>query len=430
MFFSACGDSGPLADLFQSDSPYEEYLHDLKSSDLKATALAQDFEEAGRRALESPVAAQLPFRETGYFAPHTPAAVAYRFELRRGRKLVIEIILDSDRPGRLFVDLFRIDESDSARRVASLPRDTTVLEYGVRRNATYLLRVQPELLRGGRFTIVQRTEASVDFPVPGRGLNAVRSRFGAERDAGRRTHHGVDIFAPRGTPAVAVADGPARAGTNELGGNVVWLYDTREGRRYYYAHLDRWAIDEKNVKAGDTLGFIGNTGNARTTPPHLHFGIYDGGPVDPEPFFAPDDPEPSRIAAPVERLDQWIRISRDRVVLRDGSHRSADTVRSLPKDWLARVTGASRSALRVHLPDRSVGYVLSESVTAAAEPIGTTPLDSGTVIRDAPFAQAPVVDQLRAGTVSLVLGRFGEFQLVRLGDDRFGWVARSVSGER
>jgi murein DD-endopeptidase MepM/ murein hydrolase activator NlpD len=122
----------------------------------------------------------------------------------------------------------------------------------------------------------------------------MRSGFGVERDAGRRLHEGIDIFAPKGTDVVAVAGGIARTGTNRLGGNVVWVYAPGEGRTFYYAHLDRSAIGAVAlVEAGDVLGYVGNTGNAARTPPHLHFGIYDDGAIDPWPFVAPDQPVPA-----------------------------------------------------------------------------------------------------------------------------------------
>jgi len=72
-----------------------------------------------------------------------------------------------------------------------------------------------------------------------------------------------------------------------LGGKQVWQRTGLFGNSIYYAHLDSIAIESgAKVKAGDTLGFVGNTGNAKFTPPHLHFGIYKGyqGAVDPLPF--------------------------------------------------------------------------------------------------------------------------------------------------
>jgi murein DD-endopeptidase MepM/ murein hydrolase activator NlpD len=99
----------------------------------------------------------------------------------------------------------------------------------------------------------------------------------------------VDIFAPRGTPVLAAAGGVVTSvGTNGLGGNVVWIARPMRGERHYYAHLDRQAVSAGTfVNEGDVIGYVGNTGNARGTAPHLHFGIYaSGGAVDPLPYIA------------------------------------------------------------------------------------------------------------------------------------------------
>jgi len=88
------------------------------------------------------------------------------------------------------------------------------------------------------------------------------------------------LHAERGVaPLSALADhigalGLFRQGEKGLGGKQVWLRDRKRNQSLYYAHLDSIANIPGSVKRGDTLGFVGNTGNARTTPPHLHFGIY------------------------------------------------------------------------------------------------------------------------------------------------------------
>lgn len=114
--------------------------------------------------------------------------------------------------------------------------------------------------------------------------------WGHARDGGRRKHKGIDIFAPKGTPVVAVADGiVSYIGEQPKGGNCLWL-TTENGASFYYAHLDRWApglYEGMEVRSGDLLGFVGNTGNAKTTPPHLHFGInQDDEMVNPYPLLA------------------------------------------------------------------------------------------------------------------------------------------------
>jgi murein DD-endopeptidase MepM/ murein hydrolase activator NlpD len=103
--------------------------------------------------------------------------------------------------------------------------------------------------------------------------------FGAPR-ADVSWHHGGDIFAPLGSPILAVADGTLfSVGWNQIGGNRVWLRD-REGNYFYYAHLAAFstlAVEGATVRAGDVIGFVGNTGDAAGTPYHLHFEIHPVG---------------------------------------------------------------------------------------------------------------------------------------------------------
>lgn len=157
----------------------------------------------------------------------------------------------------------------------------------------YVTRLQPPLRRRGAFVVALRTRPSLAFPIADGPPRQAASAFGVARDAGRRRHEGIDLFAPRGTAVLAVASGVARASTNRLGGNVVWLHAPAAGRTYYDAHLDRWAVGPFSVvRAGDVIGYVGNTGNAVTTAPHLHFGIYQRGAIDPWPFVQPEQPIP------------------------------------------------------------------------------------------------------------------------------------------
>jgi peptidoglycan LD-endopeptidase LytH len=107
----------------------------------------------------------------------------------------------------------------------------------------------------------------------------------APRPGGRK-HLGVDMFAVHGMPLYAVTEGTVRVSSNRLGGLVVHL-DADDGDRYYYAHLSAVSVSSGDrVAAGDIVGANGNTGNARTTPPHLHWQYHPGGgaPVNPYPL--------------------------------------------------------------------------------------------------------------------------------------------------
>jgi peptidoglycan LD-endopeptidase LytH len=196
--------------------------------------------------------------------------------------------------------------------------------------------------------------------VDGRGNGAVQSFFGAVRDGGRRDHHGIDIFAPRGTPVLAATDGVVRSTRpNRLGGNVVWLADADRGQSLYYAHLDSHNVSAgQRVRRGDTVGFIGNSGNARTTSPHLHFGIYrrGQGPVDPWPYVRRVTATPPRIRADTGRLGGSDTV-RTRVAIRTSPAASAPTTQQLGRNTPLRIMGAASSWYRVLLDNGVAGYV-------------------------------------------------------------------------
>jgi len=127
---------------------------------------------------------------------------------------------------------------------------------------------------------------SLAFPVWGKKSN-VGSFWGDVRDGGKRKHRGIDIFAKKGTPVVAITDGIiVEKGNSPRGGKTLWLQSVTHPWTVYYAHLDQHKVKKgQYVKKGDIIGTVGNTGNAKTTPAHLHFGIYTwAGAVDPLPY--------------------------------------------------------------------------------------------------------------------------------------------------
>jgi murein DD-endopeptidase MepM/ murein hydrolase activator NlpD len=132
----------------------------------------------------------------------------------------------------------------------------------------------------------------VALPVPVEGVraSALRDTWNGARSEGRK-HQGIDIFAKRGTAVLSTTEGiVTQVGTNRLGGLVVWVMGPG-GQRHYYAHLERYADVEAGmrIEAGRVLGYVGNTGNAQGTPPHLHYGVYDtGGAINPYPLLRAD----------------------------------------------------------------------------------------------------------------------------------------------
>jgi murein DD-endopeptidase MepM/ murein hydrolase activator NlpD len=144
------------------------------------------------------------------------------------------------------------------------------------------LGVQPKLTAGGYV-----------FPVY--GASSFTNDWGVPR-ANTGWHHGTDIFGPLGAPLLAVARGTVfSVGWNDVGGYRLWLRD-RQGNQFYYAHLSAFsplAVNGAHVKAGDVIGFLGNSGDAQGTPYHLHFEVhpvdylhlgYDGA-VNPYPYL-------------------------------------------------------------------------------------------------------------------------------------------------
>lgn len=134
----------------------------------------------------------------------------------------------------------------------------------------------------------QSPDSKIAMPLEDVPKKEVADTWQAPRGVGRR-HEGQDIFAAKGTPILSATNGFIyKIGENNLGGQTVSVISAG-GRVYYYAHLDSYA---RGIEVGDrvttrtVLGYVGTTGNAQGTPPHLHFGIYTlTGPINPLPLL-------------------------------------------------------------------------------------------------------------------------------------------------
>ena len=131
-------------------------------------------------------------------------------------------------------------------------------------------------------------------PVAGADMSRVEDSFNEARDGGERVHRAIDILAPRGTPILSADDGRIlRMSTNALGGISMYTVDTNARLVYYYAHMDHYneaMLPGRTIVRGDTLGYVGTTGNAPKDTPHLHFQVmrwpldgkyWNGEPIDP-----------------------------------------------------------------------------------------------------------------------------------------------------
>lgn len=264
------------------------------------------WDTAYARALRDTLYVTLPHREDfGGDTSLLSSAFALRFHLPAGRELVVQA---ADTLAPLpFGELYRVPpDRTEPHRIGSWDTLAGVFAYETERPAgeELMLLVQRRPFDTSRFSTTLYTRPVIGFPVAGHDDGSIRSFWGAQRDGGRRSHEGNDIFAARGTPLLAVTDGRvSRVRNGGLGGKTVWLRDGNRRLSYYYAHLDSQLVRPgQYVNRGDTVGLVGNTGNARTTPPHLHFGIYANGARDPFPYLrGVDEPAEAPRSLPGQR---------------------------------------------------------------------------------------------------------------------------------
>ncbi|MCJ7582657.1 MAG: M23 family metallopeptidase, partial [Candidatus Aminicenantes bacterium] len=325
---------------------HDAYRNSLQEANLSDTALGRDWLLSSEEALKKPVDITLPLEEVFYVSPTEAIAVAYRFDVKRGQKIELNVSVESEKPARLFIDCFRVREEseEDLLLVASANESENYLIFEPRRDSQYIIRLQPELLRGGRYKVTLLKDRSLEFPVEGKTSSAILSVFGVPRDAGRRVHDGVDVFARRHTPVLAPSDAEVRrVGENDLGGNVVWLYDSKRSISMYFAHLQTQDVESgTQVKAGQQIGTVGNTGNARTTPPHLHFGISarGSGHVDPAPYITKIKDTPRSVSADLEMLGRWARSKEPNISLRASASGRADQIKDLNQYSPMRIQAA------------------------------------------------------------------------------------------
>lgn len=280
---TSCSRLNKVTDLVTNPSAREKYQREFEENDRAFAAWQKEFDKA---VLDS-ITVSLPYSEFGNFSPVTYPVYSYEMSLDQGERLQVEVEKDSLQQ-LVFLDLFKKENDSVYEHIKSADFSETGISEEITVSGVYKVLVQPEIGATTPFRIQISKEPVYSFPVVSKGNSAVQSYWGAVRDGGRRSHEGIDIFAPRGTPVIAVTPGRVSStGNKGLGGKQVWLRDSKRGNSLYYAHLDSIiATSGMRVKVGDTLGLVGNSGNARTTPPHLHFGIYKGyrGAQNPLPY--------------------------------------------------------------------------------------------------------------------------------------------------
>ena len=176
------------------------------------------------------------------------------------------------------------------------------------------------------------------------------------------------------------------------------------------------------ITAGDTLGLIGNTGNARTTPPHLHFGIYANGPIDPFPFVDATAPQFNSIQLKENYLGRWMRTSARRAELYRAPSRRSLKIRTIERHTSVRILAASGAYYRIQLPDESTGFISQRLVESIDTPIDTRILTRRQLIQNRPALAGGAMGDEKAGNLVLVNGRFGPFIYVETTSGQHGWL--------
>lgn len=295
-------------------SAYKAYVNSLESAGLSESKMGSTWIRIGELALSNPTQQVVtPFKERIYFQDNSPGALGYKINYKKGRKLKFKINTSAKETFGLFIDLYEAGEK-LKNVISDKSRDTTFY-YEDNDNKVLVMRLQPELLISGSVDIEIIEEAKLGFPVSGGSNKSIQSFWGVDREGGARKHEGIDIFARRGTPVLAVADGViSRVQETPIGGKVVWQRLGLFNQSIYYAHLDSQLVTSgQEVKKGEPVGRVGNTGNAKTTSPHLHFGIYTiGGAIDPLEYVVLGDTTPAPLKNEVRYLGQQVMVSKNR----------------------------------------------------------------------------------------------------------------------
>ncbi len=420
--FSAC--NGFRVDkVFKKRTPYETYLDALEQSPLKNAHMVRAWREAGRPRPDS-LEVDLPHIEHFYFDPQRPSAVFIYFFAREGEEILVSAdAMPPDLP--FFMDLFAWDKSNLEFERLLSTDSTHEASYVVKNSGRQVLRIQPELLAGGVVQLKLETKGVLSFPIPGKTSEHIGSFWGDPRDGGGRRHEGIDVFAPRGTPVLAASSGRVRrVGTNRLGGKVVWLYDGDFNHSQYYAHLDSQAVQVgQRVVRGDTLGYVGNTGNALTTLPHLHFGIYRSGKgaVNPLPFLSSFAAAPDMPLRGTEEISRFALVDRERVNYRARPDLNSEKLGSMERNTPLKILGKSLNWVRVELPDGQSGFVFGELLELDPQPLEEVHVSADDTLLLEWDWQQGLSGELLQGTAK-VLGKYKGRLFVDTTEGIKGWL--------
>lgn len=424
--FYSCKTSGP--GIFGKKSPHEQYGDRLTSAGLRSTVLGTSWFRIAESSISSPLSVTVPYQETGYFAADRPAAAGYRFSAIRGQTLSITVQRNPRSGFTIYVDLWKAgDVNKPPKHIASADTSSYTIQHEVEDNSNYLLRIQPELLGSGEYTITITAGPSLAYPIKAQGKDHIKSFWGADRDGGLRKHEGIDLFAPLRTPVLAAATGKVtRVDETPIGGKVVWLRPEEKKYTLYYAHLDSQMVkDGQSVTIGDTIGLMGNTGNARSTAPHLHFGIYAfGGPVDPLPFVDPREKIPAKISASSALLGKMGRSNNSAASIFSEPIQNSVGKITIPPHTIVMIEAATSTLYKVSLPDGRQGYIKNNLIDELNKPIRKFNVKASTSVFDKPDTIAAKKASIASGETVDILANFDSYYFISTPDKITGWIKK------
>ncbi|RYD73687.1 MAG: M23 family metallopeptidase [Sphingobacteriales bacterium] len=408
--------------LFKTASPHEIYQRKLITAGLDKTAMGSAWINSSVTSIQKPLEITIPYKETGYFAAEKIPVATYRFTAVQGQKLKISITKKPAESATIYVDVWQLTATGTSKLLASADTLGNNILLDIDETGKYIIRLQPELLRNAGYTLEITSGPSLGFPTK-TGKNNIKSFWGDGRDENHRKHEGIDIFGTFRSPVIATNNGTVtRVNENNLGGKVIWFRPEGKDYTLYYAHLDEQIAREgQKVLAGDTLGLMGNTGNAKTTPTHLHFGIYTfAGAIDPLPFVNPEIKATSNVIAATSNLNSTLRTTTDVIFVSNTENNSR-----LPAGTILTINSATRNLYKAELPDGKIGFIKSSDVTGISKPIKKIKIAAQHLnVYDRPDSLAAVKLYLKEGERVSLLGNFGDYSLISNQNADIGWVKK------
>ncbi len=423
---SACAQIQELTPPKKTPTAHTAYYESLQAAGLTNSGMGKAWFQAGENALHDSLRVAPPYRETGYFRAEEPTAYGFSFYLKEGQACEIDLRVRPDSM-RVFLELFERDISADTPKwkwLTEINLQTNQLEFIADKTGFYQLRLQAELLATGAYELDIGLAPSISFPVQN-GKNHDIGGFWGDPRSGRRKHKGVDIFAKKGTPVLATGSGTvSRVYTGGLGGKTVWVQSHKFDHQQYYAHLDEQLVTVgQTVKLGDTLGTVGQTGNARNTPPHLHYGIYKrDGAVDPLPFI---HKERNRFSDPnidLRKLGEQYRIGTHSEKLYKSPYKKGKVIQRLDAHTPVRITGGAEGYYRVETADGHLGFIKKQNLVSLDKPIKHFRTKNKMDVLLHPNDMDIPVETIPSGERVAVVGKLEDARFVRTNTGVLGWV--------